>query len=112
MSFQNELRPSTVESTEFTYNGFSAYLGDDGAGNATIFRYSDTNVKVTIVDIAGTVNYTTGEIVITNFAPTAYADIQIKVSAKPENFDINSVREQILLMNSSDATINVYGEQG
>ena len=112
LSFQNELRPSTVESTEFTYNGFSAYLGDDGAGNATIFRYSDTNVKVTIVDIAGTVNYTTGEIVITNFAPTAYADIQIKVSAKPENFDINSVREQILLMNSSDATINVYGEQG
>jgi hypothetical protein len=112
LSFQNELRPSTVESTEFTYNGFSAYLGDDGAGNATIFRYSDANAKVTIVDIAGTVNYTTGEIVITNFAPTAYADIQIKVSAKPENFDINSVREQILLMNSSDATINVYGEQG
>ena len=31
LSFQNELRPSTVESTEFTYNGFSAYLGEDGA---------------------------------------------------------------------------------
>lgn len=112
LAFQNQLRPSTLESTEFTYGGFSAYLGDDGVGNITIFRYSTDNTKVTIVDIAGTINYTTGEIVITNFAPTAYADIQVKITAKPENFDINSVREQILIMNSADATINVYGEQG
>lgn len=112
LDFQNELRPSTVESTEFTYNGFSAYLGDDGNGNVTIFRYSDTKTKITIVDAAGTINYTTGEIVITNFSPTAYSDIQIKVTVKPENFDIAAVREQILIMDSADAKINVYGEQG
>jgi len=112
LAFNNEIRPSTIESTEFTYNGFSAYIGDDGLGNIDIFRYSDTKTKVTILSAVGTVDYATGEINISGFAPTAYSDIQIKVDAKPENFDIAPVREQILLMSSADATVNVYGEQG
>ena len=112
LAFNNEIRPSTIESTEFTYNGFSAYIGDDGVGNIDIFRYSDTKTKVTILSAIGTVDYATGEINISGFAPTAYSDIQIKVNAKPENFDIAPVREQILLMSSADATVNVYGEQG
>jgi len=111
LKFNNEIRPSSLNSTQFTYNGFPAQLGDDGAGTVTIFRFSEQKEKVNIVASAGTIDYTNGIVELQNFEPTAFSDIQVKVSASPENFDIVAVREQILVMNSNEAIINVFGEQ-
>lgn len=111
LAYNNVIRPSSLESTEFTYKGFSSYLGDDGLGNVDVFRYSDARTKVIVVSSIGSINYDTGLVSISGFEPTAYSDIEIKVTVKPENFDITPVREQILLMSSADAVINVFGEQ-
>jgi len=110
LHFHNPIRPGTITSTQFTYNGFLAYLDDDEAGNINIYRFNASKQKVNIVAGAGTIDYTTGELDIENFAPTAYADIQLRVTATPDRFDIIPVREQILLMDSNDAVITVVPE--
>ena len=110
LHFHNPIRPGTLTSTQFTYNGFLAYIDDDEDGNVNIYRFNTAKQKVNIVAAAGTIDYTTGEVDIENFAPTAYADIQLKVTATPDRFDIIPVREQILLMDSNDAVITVVPE--
>jgi len=110
LNFNNAIRPSSLVSTEFTYNGFSSYFEDDGNGNVNIFRFNTDREKVNLISGAGTINYTTGSIEINNFAPSAYSDIEIRATATPVNLDVTPVREQILLMNSQDATIDAIGE--
>lgn len=109
LNYNNPIRPGTLTSTEFTYRGFLCYL-DDSNGNVNIFRFDSNKQKVNIVSGAGTIDYDSGLIVIENFAPSAYADIQIKVTVTPDRVDIIPVREQILLMDSNDAVITVIPE--
>jgi hypothetical protein len=111
LNFNNPIRPSTLSSTQFKYNGFDAFLGDDGLGRVSIFRYNDTKQKVDIIVLAGTIDYTSGRIVVQNFLPTSYSDQSLNITVTTENLDIIPVREQILLMDSADAKINVVGEQ-
>jgi len=110
LKFNNPIRKNSVDSTQFTYNGFLAYLDDDGLGNINIYRFNDEKQKVNIVANAGTVNYETGAINVDGFKPSAYADIELKVSIKPDRLDVIPVREQILLMESGDANITIVGE--
>jgi hypothetical protein len=110
LNFNNPIRPGTLTSTQFTYNGFLAYIDDDENGNVNIYRFNDSKQKVNIVTAAGTVDYTTGIVEIENFKPTSYVDIQLKVTATPDRVDIIPIREQILLMESADAIINVVPE--
>ena len=111
LRFNNAIRPGSMGSSEFTYNGFSAFLGDDGLGTISIFRYSDSKERVNIIPVAGTVDYVTGIVTIENFLPSAFSDLELRINVSPENLDIIPIREQILLLNSPDAIINVVGEQ-
>ena len=111
LKFNNKLRPASVGSTQFIYNNFSAQIGDDGLGNLNIFRFSEDKVKVNIVSAAGTVDYETGALELKGFAPKSFSDIQVRLSASPDTFDVIAIREQILIMNSDEAIINVEGEQ-
>lgn len=111
LQFNNALRPGSLGSSEFTYDGFSSFLGDDGLGKVSIFRYSDNKERVNIVPDAGAIDYKTGLVTVENFLPSAYSDLELKINVAPENLDIIPVREQILLLESGDAVINVVGEQ-
>jgi hypothetical protein len=108
--FNNPIRPSTVDSTQFTFSGFIAFLDDDGVGNIRIYRFNENRQKTFINTRAGTVNYTTGTINIENFAPSAFSGIEMKVSITPDRLDIIPVRQQILIMNSGDAIITLVAE--
>ena len=110
LSFNNPIRPSTVTSTQFTFSGFVSFLDDDGVGNIRIYRFNENRQKTFINTRAGTVNYTTGTINIENFAPSAYSGIEMKVSITPDRLDIIPIRQQILIMNSSDAVITLVAE--
>jgi len=110
LAYNNPIRPETVTSTEFTYSGFSCYFDDDGLGNINIYRFNSARERVNVVSNAGTVNYTTGLVEVENFAPSAYSDIQMKVTVTPDRLDVIPVREQILLMNFGDAVISIVGE--
>ncbi len=111
VSYNNTIRKGSVSSSSFTYSGFTAYLGDDTLGNITIFRYGDNNEKINIITNAGTVDYESGSIKVENFAPSAFSGIEMKVQATTETMDVIPQREQILLMDSNEASITIIGEQ-
>lgn len=111
LKFNNPIRANSLASSEFTYNGFSSFLGDDGLGVVNIFRYSDSKERVDIVPGAGVIDYVSGTVTVENFLPSGFSDIELRVNCSPENLDIIPVREQILLLESEDSIINVVGEQ-
>jgi len=111
LKFNNPIRANSLASSEFTYNGFSSFLGDDGLGVVNIFRYSDSKERVDIVPRAGVIDYVSGTVTVENFLPSGFSDIELRVNCSPENLDIIPVREQILLLESEDSIINVVGEQ-
>lgn len=110
LQYNNPIRSSTVSSTQFTFNGFTAFLDDDNNGNIRIYRFNENRQKTFINERAGTVDYTTGTINIENFNPSAYSGIEMKVTITPDRLDIIPIREQILIMNSGDAVINLVAE--
>lgn len=110
LQYNNPIRSSTVSSTQFTINGFTAFLDDDNNGNIRIYRFNENRQKTFINTTAGTVDYTTGTINIENFNPSAYSGIEMKVTITPDRLDIIPIREQILIMNSGDAVINLVAE--
>jgi hypothetical protein len=110
LDYNNAIRKGTLDSTEFTYKGFSSYLDDDGVGNINAYRFNDAKEKVNISSNIGTINYDTGAVLIIGLSPTAVSDLELKVSVVPERLDVVPVREQILLMESGDANITTIGE--
>lgn len=109
--FNNAIRKGTLVSSQFTFGGFQANLSYNSSGVVSIFRYNNDNSTTVMDASAGTINYDTGHIFLPNFAPTSFADLELKVTVTPENLDIIPVREQVLLMESKDAKITVVGEQ-
>ena len=107
--FNNKVKVSTLDSTQFSFGGFNCFFDDNGSGIVRIFRYSSGS-KVIVKANAGTINYETGKIVLNDFAPTAYVDDQIKLNVAPYNLDVIPNQQQILIMNAADAVITVTGE--
>ena len=110
LNYNNAIRPSTVNSTQFTFQGFAAFIDDDGQGNIRFYRFNQEKQKTIILSNAGTVDYDAGTIVINNFLPTSFVGIEFKVSMEPRKLDVIPVREQILIMNANDADITLTGE--
>jgi hypothetical protein len=110
LEFRNPIEKGTLDSTQFTYSGFTCFLDDDSLGNVNIYRYTQDKTKVNVVVNAGTINYVTGKVEIENFAPTAFTGTEIKVDVIPELLDVTPVRQQILLIESNDIVVNAIGE--
>ena len=110
LNFNNAIRSGTLESTQFTLQGFACFIDDDSNGNIRIYRFNESRQKVFVSETAGTIDYTNGTIIINAFRPSAYAGIEIKVNATPERFDIIPIREQVLIMDANDATVTLIGE--
>ena len=110
LKFKNKLTKSTLSSTQFTFDGYQAFFGDDGLGKVTIFRFDSTLEKVIIKDNMGTIDYDTGEINIKAFQPTAFEGIEIKVDATPVNLDVAPTQETIIVLDTEAATISAVSE--
>jgi hypothetical protein len=110
IDFNNALRRSTIQSTQFIFRGFLCNLDDDGLGNIQLYRFNDLRQRIYITREAGTVNYSTGRIILNNFAPTSIVGIEMKVNAQPLQLEIVPAREQILIIDPLDAIINTIGE--
>lgn len=98
-----------ISSTAFTINDtdgvtpVTAYLDDNGSGTIRVYKLVNSQ-KVFINASAGTVNYTTGTINLVNFQPLSVPnnDSQIRITAEPENLDVTSRRNNILLIDRED----------
>lgn len=108
--FHNSIRKGSIESTLFTYKGYSCYLEDDEEGNIDVYRYDTNGSKVIVENNKGTVNYSTGEIDIINFDIQSYSGIEMSVFCEPLRLDVTPIREQILVLDSEHAEISTVSE--
>ena len=104
-----------ISSTGFKINDDSSasehFLDDDGAGNLRAYYLSGTT-RVYTDSTFGTVNYTTGEVVLTSAHLTSISNVdgatstRVRVFAIPNSNDIVPVRNQILSIDTSNSTIS------
>lgn len=95
-----------VETTTFIYRGKKAFLQDDGKGVMRVIA-TPSGEQTVIVPDAGTVNYETGLVQLSNFEVDSYAGGQIKIYAATRSKDIFSTKNTILNINESDIQITV-----
>jgi len=103
-----------ISSTGFKINDDSSanehFLDDDGAGNLRVYYLSGTT-RVYTDSTYGTVNYTTGEVVLTSAHLTSISNVdgatstRVRVFAIPSSNDIVPVRNQVLSIDTSNSTI-------
>jgi hypothetical protein len=100
-----------VSSNEFTYLGFTNCFLEDNNGIIRVYRKVGPNT-IGVVNNVGTITYSTGKIVLTNFAPSAFADgsSTLKMTAIPSNKDILPLRNQIVTIRESDITVNIVDD--
>ena len=97
-----------VSSSAFVYDGYTAYMQDNGTGALYIYTRSNGSTIV-LNNNVGSVNYDTGEINITNLIVDSYDTDSIKIYAKTENADIDTLTNKILLIDNEDISVVVTG---
>jgi len=119
LEFNAPLTKGSITSTAFgTSDGYTYTLVDDSAGIVKLARSTYTTTAVTVdspvvymiladgSENQGTVDYTTGKIVLNNFNPYSISDsttsIKFTVTPGTNNQDITPLREQILTTNTTD----------
>ena len=119
MEFNTTLSKGTLTSTAFTASdGFTYTLIDDSLGSVKLIRSTYSSGTITIdvpttymtlvsgSEILGTIDYTTGKVVLNNFTPYTISDgksyIKMTVTPGINNQDITPLREQIITTNSTD----------
>lgn len=99
-----------VSSSAFTFidtNGKTyplSYIRDDNVGNLVV--YTSINNIFTIVGNIGTIEYSTGNVKINNFA-TSYYNNNISIYMKPLNKDIVVNKDKILLIDPMDIKVTI-----
>ena len=103
-----------ISSSGFKVNNDSSenehFLDDDGAGNLRLYYLSGSTRQYTDTTY-GTVDYTTGEVILTSAHITSISNVdgatstQIRVFATPNSNDVVPVRNQVLSIDTSNSTI-------
>ena len=104
-----------VSSTGFKINDDSStnehFLDDDGAGNIRVYYLSGTT-RIYTSSSYGTINYTTGEIILTSSNITSISNVDgavstiIRVTVQPDSNDIVPVRNQVLSIDVANSNIS------
>ena len=113
-SEHNKTAGGIVSSTGFKINDDSStnehFLDDDGAGNIRVYYLSGTT-RLYTSSTYGTIDYTTGEIILTSAHVTSISNVdgaastKVRVFAKPDSNDIVPVRNQVLSIDTTNSTI-------
>ena len=103
-----------ITSTGFKISNDSSasehFLDDDGAGNLRVYYLSGTTRLYTSLTY-GTVDYATGEIILTSANITSISNVdgaastRIRVTAIPNSNDIVPVRNQVLEIDSANSSV-------
>ena len=87
------------------------FLDDDGAGNLRVYYLSGTT-RIYTSTTFGTVNYSTGEVVLTSANITSISNVdgaastRIRIFAIPNSNDVVPVRNQVLEIDTANSTIS------
>ena len=99
---------AAIKSSQFTYNGRTAFIQDNGNGILQILRTTATGFVYLNRNI-GSVNYTTGQVIITNLNVSAYTGSEIKIYGRTLAKDITAPKDRIITIREADINITVYG---
>jgi hypothetical protein len=126
ISFSNRIdnatngRPSThpngvgnkITSNAFTFGGFPNCFLEDNNGIIRIYRVLGIE-NIAVSNNAGTIDYATGKIILTNFAPTAFNDgsTTLKITAVPQDKDILPLRGQIITIRDADISVTMIDDK-
>ena len=113
-SGHNSSAGGIISSTGFKINDDSStnehFLDDDGTGNIRVYYLSGTT-RIYTSSSYGTVDYTSGEIILTSANITSISNVdgasstQIRVTAQPDSNDVIPVRNQVLSIDTANSTI-------
>ncbi len=113
-SEHNKSAGGIISSTGFKINNDDStnehFLDDDGAGNIRVYYLSGTTRIYTSTSF-GTINYATGEVILTSANITSISNVdgasstRIRVFAIPNSNDIAPVRNQVLEIDTSNSSI-------
>ena len=113
-SGHNAAAGGVISSTGFKINNDSStnehFLDDDGEGNLRVFYLSGTTRIYTSTSF-GTVNYSTGQVVLTSANITSISNVDgatstlIRIFAIPNSNDIVPVRNQVLEIDTAGSTV-------
>jgi len=114
----NNHSQTVVESSGFFLVGNTneQYIDDDGSGVIRTFYLLGGTTKTITNASAGTVNYATGEVVLTslNITSVENADGTIDITLKPDSNDVIPVRNQVIeidtVASSTTAEIDTFAE--
>ena len=114
-SGHNSTGGGVVSSTGFKINDDSStnehFLDDDGAGIIRVYYLSGTT-RIYTSSTFGTIDYTTGEIILTSAHITSISNVdgavstRIRVFAIPSSNDVVPVRNQVLSIDTSNSTFD------
>ena len=113
-SGHNSAAGGIVSSTGFKISGDDTnehFLDDDGAGNIRVYYLSGTT-RIYTSSTYGTINYTTGEIILTSSNITSISNVdgaastRIRVTVLPDSNDIVPVRNQVLSIDTANSTVS------
>jgi len=113
-SEHNKSAGGIISSTGFKINDDDSasehFLDDDGNGNLRVYYLSGTT-RIYTDSTYGTVDYVTGEVILTSAHLTSISNVdgaastQVRVFTIPSSNDIVPVRNQILSIDTSNSTI-------
>ena len=114
-SGHNSAGGGIISSTGFKINNDNSvnehFLDDDGNGNVRVY-YLNGTVRVYTSSTFGTVDYTTGEIILTSAHITSISNVdgaastRIRVTTSPDSNDIVPVRNQVLSIDTANSTVS------
>jgi len=93
----------TIYSTEFTYQGQSAYLEDDADGNVRIVKSNGLNHET--IKTIGTVDYAKGIVNLVNFNIDLYSGPELKIYAISAEKDIYAGQNDILNLEANEINL-------
>ena len=100
---------TVLESTGFYLSGNinEQFIDDDGSGNIRTFYLLGGTTKTITNATAGTINYTTGEVVLTSFniTSTTNTNSTVDVTIKPDSNDVVPVRNQVVEIDMVKSTV-------
>jgi hypothetical protein len=116
IQFHNAIYPGTLTSSKFIvsgdpminyFPGDEYYFDDDQSGNIRIYKIANSQ-KVFMKTESGTINYDTGEVIITDFIPSSLFDSPyISLTVRPLNTDVIPKRNDVIVINDSDISITM-----
>ena len=100
---------SFIKSSAFVFDGTEAIFEDNGLGviNIVNARNRSSGVIEVIKRNAGTVNYETGTVRLSDLLVEFYAGAGIKVFANTQDKNVASPKQRVLILGDSDVKINI-----